>query len=189
MTHLTNISGFQHVWLLYHMIGNSQKHIPWTSKDNTSIRVGMISCPLNTAKTIEKAWHTAVGTVLSQLRHLDITGPGLKCDCANGFQPQCYPLLAAWVGDYPKEVMVAQVLYGSYLMCEISQGVPRGSHLFNQSITKQTSIFPLSCRRSLILILCTLYLCTQSATSSGNTLSAMCIAFGSLMNCISCSWV
>jgi len=29
----------------------------------------------------------------------------------------------------------------------------------------------------------------QSATSSGNSLSAMSIAFGSHMNCISCSWV
>jgi hypothetical protein len=29
----------------------------------------------------------------------------------------------------------------------------------------------------------------RSATSSGNSLSAMSISFGSLMNCISCSWV
>jgi len=36
---------------------------------------------------------------------------------------------------------------------------------------------------------CTLVMFIQSATSSGNSLSAMSIAFGTLMNCISCSWV
>jgi len=68
--------------------------------------------------------------VLSQLRHLDITGPGLKWDCADGFQRQCYPLLAAWVGDYPEQVMVAQVSYGSSPMCEIPKGALMGHSTF-----------------------------------------------------------
>jgi len=38
-------------------------------------------------------------------------------------------------------------------------------------------------------MLCTLMVFIQSATSSGNSLSAMSIAMGSLMNCISCSIV
>jgi len=64
--------------------------------------------------------------VLSPLRNLDITGPGLKWNCADGFQRQCYPLLAAWVGDYPEEVMIAQVSYGSCQMCEIPKGAMMG---------------------------------------------------------------
>jgi hypothetical protein len=68
--------------------------------------------------------------VLSQLRHLDITGPGVKSDCADGFQRQCYPLLAAWVGDYPEHVMVAQVSNGSCPMCEIPKGAPMGHSTF-----------------------------------------------------------
>jgi hypothetical protein len=46
------------------------------------------------------AWHSAVWTVLSSLRNLDITGPSLKMNFADGFQRQCYPLLAAWVRVY-----------------------------------------------------------------------------------------
>ena len=71
-----------------------------------------------------------VGTVLSQLRHLDITVPGLKWNCAEGFQRQCYLLLASWGGDYPEEVMVAQVPYGSCLVCEILNGVLMGQSTF-----------------------------------------------------------
>jgi len=64
-----------------------------------------------------------------------------------------------------------------------------GIHRFDYSITQKTSIFTRSCWRTIILMLCTLSVCTQSATISGNTLSAMSIGFGNLMNCISCSWV
>jgi len=32
--------------------------------------------------------------------------------------------LAAWVGDYPEQVMVVQVSYGSCPMCEIPKGAP-----------------------------------------------------------------
>jgi len=68
--------------------------------------------------------------VLSELRHLDITGLGLKWDCADGFQRQCYPLLAARVRDYPEQVMIAQVSYTSCPMCEILKGAPMGHSTF-----------------------------------------------------------
>jgi len=68
--------------------------------------------------------------VLSRLRHLDTTGAGLKWNFADGFQRQCYPLLAAWVGDYPEYVTVAQLSYGSCLMCEILIGAPMGHSTF-----------------------------------------------------------
>jgi hypothetical protein len=118
-THLTNFSGDQHAWPLYLTIGNIQKDLRWTRKKHTWILVGRIPCLPNSAKNTYEACHSEVGTVLSLLRTLDITGPGLKCNCADGFQRQCYPLLAAWVGDYPQHVLIAQVSYGSYPMCVI----------------------------------------------------------------------
>jgi hypothetical protein len=42
------------------------------------ILVGLIPYHPNGAKNSDNAWHSTVRTVLSQLRHLDITGPGLK---------------------------------------------------------------------------------------------------------------
>jgi len=106
-THLTNFSDDQRAWPLYLTIGNIRKDICRTPKLRAWILAGLIPCTPQGAKHIDDAWHSAFGTVLSQLRHLDITGPGLKWDCADGFQRQCYPLLAAWVGDYPEQVIIA----------------------------------------------------------------------------------
>ena len=129
-THLTNFSGDQHGWLLYLTIGSIRNDIRHTPKTRTWIFVGLSKCPLKGAKNIDDAWHSAVGTVLSQLRHLDIAGHSLKWDCADAFLRQCYLLLAAWVGDYLAQVMVTQVSYGSCAMCQIPEGAPIGHSTF-----------------------------------------------------------
>jgi len=129
-THVTSLLGDHHIWPLYLTIRNSWKDIHRTPTKCTWIPVRLIQCPLNSAKNIDEAWHSVVGTVLSQLRRLGITGPGLKWDCADGFWQQCYPLLGAWVGDYPEQFMVTQVSYGSCLMCEIPKGAPMGHSAF-----------------------------------------------------------
>jgi len=121
-THLPNFSPNQNAWPLYLTIGNIRKGIRHTPNKRAWILVRLISCPPKGAKNTDGAWHSTVGTVLSPLRNPDITGPGLIWDYADGFQRQCYPLLAAWVRDYPEQVMVAQVSYGSCLMCEIPKG-------------------------------------------------------------------
>jgi len=64
-----------------------------------------------------------------------------------------------------------------------------GIQLFDHSRTPDTSIFTQSSWMTIIMMLCTLLVSTQSTTSSGIIHSAMSIGFGSLMNCISCSWV
>jgi hypothetical protein len=84
-THLTKFSGDQHPWLLYLTIGNIRQVIRRTPKNSAWIVIGLIPCPPEGAKNIDEAWHSAVESVLSQLRHLDIAGPGLKWDCADGF--------------------------------------------------------------------------------------------------------
>jgi hypothetical protein len=125
-THLTIFLGNQHACLLNLTIGNIWYDIRRTPKKRAIILVGLIPCPQRGAKNIDKALHSAAGTVQPQLRHRDIAGPGLKWDCTDGFQRQCYLLLAACIGDYPDQVMVAQVSYGSCPMCEIPQGAPMG---------------------------------------------------------------
>ena len=129
-THLTNYSGAQHVWPLYLMISNIRKDICWTPKKCAWILDGLIPCPPEGAKNTEEAWHSAVGTVLSPLWNLDMTGPGLNWVCADGFQRQCYPLLAAWVGDFPAQILVGEVSYGSCPRCNIPKGALMGHSTF-----------------------------------------------------------
>ena len=129
-THLTNFSDDQHAWLLHLTIGNNRKDICQIPKRCTWISVRLIPCPTNGAKNIDEAWHSTLGTALSHLRHLVITGPGLNWDCPGGFQRRCYAHLAAWSGYYPYQVMVAQVSYGSCPMCESPKCAPMGHSTF-----------------------------------------------------------
>jgi len=45
--------------------------------------------------------------------------------------------LAAWVGDYPEQVMISQVSYGSCLMCEITKGAPMGHSTFRPLVSSR----------------------------------------------------
>jgi hypothetical protein len=108
-THLINISGDKHAWPLYFTVGNIQNNFRCAPTKHTSMFVALIPSLPNGDKDTEEAWHSAVGTVLSPRRNLDITGPGLKHDCAEGLFTQCYLLLAFWVRDYPEQVLVTQV--------------------------------------------------------------------------------
>jgi len=129
-THLTDFPGIQHAWPLDFTIGNSRTDISRTPEKCSWILVVLIPGPPESAKNTDEALHSAVGKVLSALRNLDIFGTGLTWDSADGFQRQCDPILAAWVGDYPGQLMVAQVSDGSCPMCEIPKGVPLGHSTF-----------------------------------------------------------
>jgi hypothetical protein len=82
-THLTNLSGDQHSWPMYLKIGNIPKDIRCTPKKRAWLLVGLIPCPPKGGKNTAKAWHSVVGTMLSPLQNHDITGPGLKLNCAD----------------------------------------------------------------------------------------------------------
>jgi len=125
-THLTNFSGNQHACPLNLTIGNIQKDIRCIPEKRTWILVGLIPCHLKGAKNTDEEWHSAVGKLLLPLRNHDITGPGLKWNCADRFQRRYYHLLANWVRDYPEHVMITQVSYGSCPLCKIIKGTPMG---------------------------------------------------------------
>jgi len=129
-TYLTDFSVDQHAWPLDLMLGNVRNDIRRTPTQHACILLSPMPCSPKGAKIIDQAWHSTVATVLLQLRHLDIAGPGLKLDCADGFQRQCYPLLATSVGDCPEQVIVDQVSYGLCPMCEIPKGAPIGHSTF-----------------------------------------------------------
>jgi len=130
-SHLRNVSGNQDLWPLHFIIGNIHQVMCCTPAMYAWILVGQIQCLAKGAKKTDIAWHSTVGTVLSLLCSLGIPGSSLKWNGADGFQRQYYSLLAAWVRDYPEQVMFAQVSYGSCLMGEISNGVLMGYSPFS----------------------------------------------------------
>jgi len=128
--HLLNFLGNHHAWLYYITIGNIGKDIHCAHIHHTKIHIWLIQFGPNGAKNTDESCHNAVGTVLSPLRNLDITGSCLKWDCGDGFQTQWYPLLAAWVGKCPEQGMLAQILYGACPMCEFTNGGQMGHSSF-----------------------------------------------------------
>jgi len=122
--HLTNFFGDQHARPLYLTFVHTQADIHQPPKNGPSILVGLNPCSPKGAKSTDEAWHSAVGTELSPLRIIDITGPGSKSISADGSRSQCYLLVAAYVGDHLEQVMVAQVSYGKCPVCEIPKGAP-----------------------------------------------------------------
>jgi len=103
---LTNFSGDQHAWLLYLTIGNIWQDIRQIPIKHSWILIELKPNLLKGGKIIDKTGHCMDETVLSQLRQLDITCPGLKSNCADRFQQQCYFPLATWVAEYLDEGMV-----------------------------------------------------------------------------------
>jgi len=85
MTRFTNFQSHLHAWPLYRTFSNIRIYIHRTSTRRAGILVGLIPCLPKGAKNTDAACHSAVETVLSPPPNLDITGPGLKCDCAYGF--------------------------------------------------------------------------------------------------------
>jgi len=121
--HWTNLSGNQHAWLLYLTISNIWYDIHCKPNQHTWMDIGLMEWLPKCAQKTDEAWHSAAGIVLSLLSNIHITGPSLKWHCAHGFQRQCSHLLAAWVGNYPDQVIVVQVSYGSCPMSDIPKAV------------------------------------------------------------------
>jgi hypothetical protein len=118
-THWTISSGNLHASLWNLTMGTVRKDLRHTLIKRGWILFGLIPSSPDSAKYTDNASHSAVGTVLAPLRNLDITGPSLRSNFADGFQGQCCHLLAACVGDYPEQIMIAQVSYGSCPMSAI----------------------------------------------------------------------
>jgi hypothetical protein len=64
-TYLTIFLGYELAWPLFHTIGNIRRCIRRASKKRAWILIGLIRCHPKGAKSIDEAWHTAVGNVLS----------------------------------------------------------------------------------------------------------------------------
>jgi hypothetical protein len=125
-THLTNFSGDKSAWPLYMSIGNIQKDVRRAASKRAWILVGFIPVPPKGATDIDSSWHHAIHTILKPLREVDISGTGYEWDCADGFKRTCYPLLAAWIGDYPEIAMITKIVGGACPVCEVPKGPEMG---------------------------------------------------------------
>jgi len=156
---------------------------------STVIHIGPNPCPLNEVTNIDKAWHSAVGSVLSQLRHVDMTGPGFEMGFCRCIPATMLPSLAALGWGSSRTSHGCAPLYESYWMCEIPQSAPMAHSSVRPLNDSETRIFNRSCRRNNKIDALQLEMSTQSTTSFGNTHLACLSAVATWLKCISCSGV
>ena len=103
------------------LIGNISKDIRQQSSKRAWVLVALLPIPQKNPKDgeIHRSWHEAIERILKLIAELDIAGPGYEWGCADGQVRRCYPILAAWIADYPEHVTLARIINGLCPICEI----------------------------------------------------------------------
>ncbi|QRV77012.1 hypothetical protein RhiJN_05027 [Ceratobasidium sp. AG-Ba] len=114
-TKMTVFSGNQKAWPVYLTIGNISKDIRGRPSERSTLLVGYI--PVSNLTNIsngrersEAAWqlfHTCMESILEPLKTLSRTGFDVLC--ADGGVRRVFPILAAYIADYPEQVTIACV--------------------------------------------------------------------------------
>lgn len=120
-THLTNYSGDKSGWPLYLSIGNIRKDIRRKPNNNAWILIGLLPIPPKGCgrEISDEIFHRSIERILSPLAALDVAGSGTEFHCADGFLRRGYPILSAWVADYPEYRTITGCVNMRCPVCEI----------------------------------------------------------------------
>jgi len=109
-TTLTQFSGDKVAYPVYLTIGNISKSIRHQSSSHTTMLIAYL--PVTQLDCFEDAkvakyrlFHACMKTVLEPLRAPGQSGQNMTC--ADGFLHQIFPILAAYVADFPEQCLVA----------------------------------------------------------------------------------
>ncbi|KAJ7495743.1 hypothetical protein B0H11DRAFT_1910488 [Mycena galericulata] len=107
-TQLTRFSGDKEAWPVYLTIGNLRKETRRTTSSRATVLLGYI--PVTKLEIFSQKKRSAVGHQLfhdcmkTMLEPLKEAGrDGVKMDCADGFVRNMFPILAAYIADYPEQ--------------------------------------------------------------------------------------
>ena len=118
-TYLMNFSGTKSSWLLYMSIKNIQKDVHHTASRWAWILVGFIPVLPKGVTDIDSLWYHAIHTMRKPLTEVNISGTGFEWDCGNSFKCTSYPLLAAWIRDYPEIARIMKIVRRAYPVYEV----------------------------------------------------------------------
>jgi hypothetical protein len=64
-------------------------------------------------------FHRSIDTILQPLKILNTNRPGIEFHCAEGFIRRGFPIITAWIADYPEYTCLTKIIGGLCPICEI----------------------------------------------------------------------
>ncbi|KAJ7725295.1 hypothetical protein DFH07DRAFT_758708 [Mycena maculata] len=111
-TQLTHFSGDKQAWPVYLSIGNLRKETRRTPSARATVLLGYIPVTKleifskkNRSANAHQLFHNCMRVMLEPLKA--VGRDGVKMDCADGFVRMIFPILSAYIADYPEQCLVA----------------------------------------------------------------------------------
>ncbi|KAJ6618487.1 hypothetical protein B0H10DRAFT_2164151 [Mycena sp. CBHHK59/15] len=136
-TQLSRFSGDKQAWPVYLSVGNLSKETRRKPSQRATVLLGYIpACKLHCFSKANRSaagyqlFHRCMRIMLASL--VDTGKNGLDMLCADGHVRRVYPILAAYVADYPEQCLVAFCMENRCPECKVNpnrRGVPVHSAL------------------------------------------------------------
>lgn len=146
-TNLTRFAGDKSAWPVYLSVGNISKEVRRKPSARAMVLVGYVpvtklECFTEAKRSVEiyRLFHTCMRTLLEPL--LQAGQNGVEMPCADGFLRKVFPILAAYIADYPEQCLVGCIKENSCPMCDVLPG-DRGDHTKKGKLRDQEDVLNL----------------------------------------------
>ncbi|KAG9022370.1 hypothetical protein FRB95_014881, partial [Tulasnella sp. JGI-2019a] len=145
-TQLSNFSSDKSAWPVYITLGNILKAIQQKPSQQATILLGYLPIPklecfseARCSGMAQQVFHHCMWKLLEPL--VEAGNNGVEMACADGMACLVFPLLAAYVADFPEQCLAACINESRCIGCKMpqdEQGEPLHSPLHSQAMVLQT---------------------------------------------------